>query len=146
MSVLPTQQYNAEDTYVTQDNGVTTSDLLEIAPTRTWRFDEDTGRIVDVIDDEEALHQFIVKALRTVRYRYPIYDGQYGSEVTTLIGRNMSQALAESEVPRMIREALISDDRINAVTTGNLHRVSDRLYATVLVDSVYGQIESEVIL
>lgn len=144
MSVLPEEDGVYEDAEIIAEDAETLEETNEIYPTKTWRLDRESGRIIEVIDDEEALYQFITKALRTARYRYRIYDEQYGNEIEGLIGSNVSDALAQSEIPRLIEEALIYDDRINEVRTLNVRRESDKLYADVEVDSVYGDVQVEV--
>ena len=67
-----------------------------------------------VVEGVEALKVWIEKTIRTARYRFPIYNFQYGCELDDVIGLDLPRAVLKSEVQRVIREALI-DDRINDV-------------------------------
>lgn len=85
----------------------------EIQTGRTYEFDFDGGDFTgSVIDGEDAIRQFIRKALVTARFRYLIYDRSFGSELDALIGQDLTEELQRSEIPRIIREALIYDERI----------------------------------
>lgn len=151
MTLLPTAPYDEEETYVPEEqinndinDGVLTVD--SVSPTKTWRFNVNTGRIDVIIDDELALEQFVVKALRTARNRFRIYDSQYGNEVENLIGKTGSRALIHAEIPRLVQEALIYDDRINDVSVTDITYDGNKTYATVLLDTVYGATTTEVTL
>lgn len=140
--VLPdgTYQESVEETF-TQDDllGIDSkTESVTVLPTKTWKMCLKTNRIIEQIDAEEALEQFIFKALRTARYRYRIYDGEYGSEVISLIGSNLTQELVVAEIPRKVEDALIYDDRILAVSTTNTRRVGDKLYVDIGLDTIYG--------
>ena len=78
---------------------------------QTWKLED--GGTSKKIDGEEALCQAIRLMLEVPRYRYPIYSWQYGSELETLIGKGIEEVRAKA--PQMIREALLTDDRITAV-------------------------------
>ena len=77
----------------------------------TWKLED--GGASRKIGGEEALCQAIRLMLEVPRYRYPIYSWQYGSELETLIGKGIEEVRARA--PRMIREALLTDDRITDV-------------------------------
>lgn len=112
-------------------------------PSRTYRLDFKNGVISDFIDDDEALRQAIVKAIRTARFRYLIYDDQYGSELEDLIGADVTEAFLNEEIPRVIREALIYDDRIADVRDFVVRRESDRVYVEFTVVKTDGDTLTE---
>lgn len=103
-----------------------------IEPSKTWRIDFDKNVIGGFIDDREAKKQFIHKALITERNLYPIYTDAYGDELFDLIGEDMGEAYLSVEVPRMCKEALIYDDRIESVDV-TYYRDNDKLYVTLNV-------------
>lgn len=111
--------------------------LFTPLPLKTYGFDFDGGTYLGVIDGRDALLQFIYKAVKTARYRFPIYGWDYGCELEDLIGQDVSQALLETEIPRVIKEALIYDDRIEGVGGFSITRDSDKLYISfsVVVDN-----------
>jgi phage baseplate assembly protein W len=119
----------------------------EPSPTKTYEFDFDTGEFsTRLIDEDKALRQFIQKAIRTARYRFLIYNGQYGCELESLLGQDISHELLKSEITRLITEALIYDDRIQAVNQFIINRESDKLFVSFTVHSGGETIEQEVIL
>ena len=70
-------------------------------------------RVQGNVDDIEAVKQAIYKILMTERYRYPIYDWNYGIELNDLFGK--SKQLVYAELERRIADALSVDDRISNV-------------------------------
>lgn len=83
-------------------------------PSKTYRLDNDGKRIAGTVDGKDAVLQSIRKLLTTDKYAWEIYDWAYGNELYTLIG--MSKDYISVEAPRLIREALLVDDRIIDVT------------------------------
>lgn len=97
-------------------------------PTRTYAFDFNTGEIGGIINGESAIRQFIRKAVLTSRFRFSIYDDDYGCELEDLIGEDIPIELLESEIPRVITEALIYDDRVDDVDDFVIDRDGDKLF------------------
>lgn len=114
-------------------------------PSRTYYLDFETGQVIEkTIDGKEAIKQFIRKAIQTARYRYLIYNSQYGCEIETLLGQDISPQLLNSEIKRVIVEALREDDRIQAVEQFQIIRDSDKLFVSFTVQTTEGVIEQEV--
>lgn len=97
------------------------SDLLEqdfeyeSQPSKTYKLSIENETISGgYVDGLEALKQAIYKILNTERFDYIIYSWNYGIEVKELIGEHMSFVIPELE--RVIKEALLQDDRIEEVT------------------------------
>ncbi|MFB9328610.1 DUF2634 domain-containing protein [Paenibacillus aurantiacus] len=100
-----------------------------IGPYRTYGFDFTAGEFSPrMIDGDEAIRQFVHKAIVTARYRYVIYNGAYGCELEDLLGQDIPPELARSEIKRVVREALIYDERITDVTDFVIERENDKLY------------------
>jgi phage baseplate assembly protein W len=115
-------------------------ETTEIQPSRTYSLNFDTGEIGGIIDGYAAIEQFIRKAIATPRFHYPIYSDDYGCEIESLIGQDISQELLEQEVERFITEALIYDERIAAVSGFEITRDSEKLYVSFLVTTIDGLI------
>ncbi|WP_379266815.1 DUF2634 domain-containing protein [Paenibacillus timonensis] len=98
------------------------------------------------MDGIEAIKQSIQKAILTARYRYLIYNSQYGCEIEALLGQDISPQLLQSEITRVITEALKEDDRIQAVEQFQIVRDSDKLFVTFTVITADVAIEQEVSL
>lgn len=116
------------------------ADSYLIRPTRTFRLDRTNRRIMGMVDEREACIQFIMKALNTDKYAYEIYDWYYGHELLKLVGRPYDFCCAE--IPRIVREALMTDDRIQDCRDFEFERSGiDSMTATFTVDTVYGEIK-----
>ncbi|GEO64474.1 hypothetical protein LNA01_16570 [Companilactobacillus nantensis] len=112
-------------------------------PTLTYQVKN--GRILNKIDGHEAMIQAVDKILKTERFVYPIYGNQYGNDFFELFGKSFDYATVEVE--RMVKEALLADDRVLTVTVDDV-QVIDRTILKVhgLCTTIYGDIpiESEV--
>lgn len=116
------------------------ADLTDEQPLKTYGIDFVNGELGGTVDGMTAIKQFVVKAIKTARFRFTIYDDDYGSEIEDLIGSDASAELLDTEVPRVIEEALLYDDRIDDVYDFELTREGDRLFV-----SFYIEINEEVI-
>lgn len=85
-------------------------EVNKIAPAVTYRVDFVNKRVTGVVDRVDAIIQFVTKALRIDKYAYEIYNWNYGNELYRLLG--MPYDFVVAEIPRIIREALTTDDRI----------------------------------
>lgn len=119
------------------------SDDPEYIPTRTYKLDFENKRIIGKVDELEAMKQFIKKALLTPRFKCLIYDGQYGSELDELIKSDVSMELAETEIPRLVKDALLYDPRILKVYDFSFELTKEKLYVKFQVDTIYGSTEYE---
>lgn len=110
-------------------------------PSRTYRIDLARKRIVGMTDRLEAVQQAVYKILRTVRFEHIIYSFNYGHELNKLIGKD--PLFVRSEIRRMLREALLQDDRITGI--GNLQTIvnSDSITVQFTVNSQYGSFDVE---
>lgn len=118
------------------DTQAEATEVTTPAPSKTYRLGTDS--IGGLIDGEEALRQFIRKAIQTARYRFLIYTDQYGSELESLVGEDVSAELLQAEIPRLVREALIYDDRIDDVVDFEISRDSDKVYVAFHVVTADG--------
>lgn len=87
--------------------------LKDIVPNKTHKIDIFGDEIAGFIDGKAVMIQAIHKILNTERYKYPIYSWNYGIEFEDLIGKPKNYCKAV--IPKRIEEALLQDDRINAV-------------------------------
>lgn len=117
---------------------------------REYAFDFDKNKFITkngkpvTVSGLPALKIWIEKALRTARYRFPIYSHAYGNEIEDLIGIGLPISVLESEIKRAIKEALIYDDRIVDVTDFSISFSGDKLQVTFRVDSIFGDTDMEV--
>ena len=124
-----------------------TSQLDTAETSRTYRLDLKSKRIAGMVDGLDAVIQAVYKILLTERYAYLIYNWAYGVEVLQYIGAEHDFVAAD--LPQIITEALIQDDRVISVGSWKINRTKiDALYVEFTVESTAGnaQIEWEVSL
>ncbi|SHE62434.1 DUF2634 domain-containing protein [Clostridium fallax] len=112
-----------------------------IEPSKTYKIDFDSGKVVGFCDKLDALKQSIYLILNTERFEYLIYSSNYGSELKGLIGKDRD--IAESEYKRRIREALIQDDRVSNVDNFIFEYNKDSMLVKFTVFSFYGDFDIE---
>lgn len=113
---------------------------------KSWVFDFEqgdfvlspTGRAMEA-DGAEAYRQWAQKTLLTPRYRYPIYSRNYGQELEDLLRRNLTRAGNESEIKRMVTEALMVDQRTSSVGDFTFDWQEDSVYFTCTVTTAQGE-------
>ena len=110
-------------------------------PSENYKVDY-KDRIYGHSDGLEAMKQTAYRILLTERYKYMIYDWNYGIELDDLFGQPMSYVIPE--VTRRIKEALTQDDRIDSVDNFS-YDTSKRheLAVTFTVHTKYGNFDME---
>jgi len=128
---------------IPQGASVTNASIREVQqPSLTWQFDFDKGKIAGKIDGLDAIKQAVFKVLQTDRFWYDIYSFNYGHELTRLLGN--SPEFVQSEATRMLSEALLQDDRIQAVQSVTVNISGDQMTLKFTVVTQYGSFEQEV--
>lgn len=120
-----------------------TIEIINI-PTNTFKIDFDKSRVKNLFDGIEALKQAIYKILITQRYKYEIYDWNYGIELEDLIG--MPKGYVKTEAERRIRDALLQDDRIEDVygfEFYDLEKDKSAILVVFYVKSIFGEFNIE---
>ncbi len=110
-------------------------------PSLTYKLNLYRKKIIDNINNYEALQQAIFKILNTERYSYLIYSWNYGIELFDLIG--MPIPFVMSEVKIRIKEALLQDDRILDVHSFSFEQNNKELHITFFVKTIYGEIHTK---
>ena len=107
---------------------------------RTYKLNPETGIIVGMTDGLDAIKQAVHKIMRTERFQYLIYSADYGSELLSLIGQD--RHLYKSELNRRIEEALLQDDRVNAVENLRIEFMEDSTLVWFTVVTPYGNFQA----
>ena len=82
-------------------------------PTNTFLIDWTSNQIAGMDDGISAMRQAVEIALQNERFRWQIYNSNFGSEWKELIGDDFDYI--KSELPRRIEDALSIDKRILSV-------------------------------
>lgn len=122
-----------------KETAETSAETFEVIPTQTYRLDFVNKRIIGKLEGAGAVMQAVQKIFSTDKYAYEIYDWYYGNELLKLVGKPYDYIVAQ--IPRIVREALLVDDRISEVTDFEFSRTSiDSMTASFLIHSVYGDL------
>ncbi|MCP1461951.1 hypothetical protein J3D57_003921 [Bacillus amyloliquefaciens] len=86
-------------------------------------------------------------ALYTERYSYSIFSHDIGNELQEFFSDNeTTDAYKKMEIPRLIEEALIYDDRISSVTDFEIDKSGNRFIVSFIVETGEGTVEIEEVL
>lgn len=113
---------------------------------KTYAINWEEGRIIGYVDGQAAVRQFIKKALLTPRFRCLIYDSQYGNEIKDIIiAKNATREYIETEMPFLIQDTLIYDERILNIYNMEFefkdsYPQQDSVIVSFDVDTIYGSI------
>lgn len=112
---------------------------------RTYKMDFSRKRIGGFVDGEEAVAQAIWKILSTTRFAHLIYDDQYGCDFFNKINdAGLTQDFIEADMPAMIEDALLYDERITGVSDFSYKILSgDSIYVSFTAETIYGNLELE---
>ncbi|MFD2254768.1 DUF2634 domain-containing protein [Lactococcus formosensis subsp. bovis] len=83
-----------------------------------------------------------MKILLTDRFVFEIYSDQYGNDLNDLIGKDIP--FVKTAVENVIKEALLSDDRIDDVTIDSVEQTDRQtLSVSFTVSTLFGNFEIE---
>lgn len=112
---------------------------------RDYEIDFKTEKLTGkIITGKKAIEQWIIIVLSTDRYFYTQYSWDHGSELNTLIGQNAKQDYVESEVKRMIEDALSVNENITGIENLDCTIEGDKLMASFTAQTVYGEVDINV--
>lgn len=142
MTLLPANNSETLDEYLER-----LSDDTAQQPSLTYaiNFDKE-GAIHGMIDEQEAVIQFIRKSIITERGKWRIYTDDYGCELPGLIGQDVTDGYIQSEIPRMVAEAIDYDERIMSVNNVRATRLGDAVNIICDVATIYGDVVVEAVV
>ena len=112
-------------------------------PTTTFIIDWSSRQIAGIGTGLDAMRQAVEIILANERFRWQIYDSNFGVELKGLIGDDLDYIKAE--IPRRIEEAFSVDSRILSVDNYVFTETSPGVLSVSFdVQTVYGAIQEEV--
>ena len=69
--------------------------IIQRIPSLTYRVQQEKEIVSGTVEELEAMKQAVFKILFTERYRYEIYNWEYGIELSDLFGRAKSYVIPE---------------------------------------------------
>lgn len=143
MSIFPFM--NIEDIESNIENSI---DELPMYYEVGWDYIKDEPFIENnefvIVEGNNAIKVWIYKAIKTVRYQYPIYSWDYGCEISSLIGQKYTKGLTKSEAERYIKEAILINPYITDVKIIDINFSEDILSVSIQVDTIYGEVNVNV--
>ena len=115
--------------------------VKKMIPSLTWKINEERAEVRGTADELDAMRQAVGKILQTERYRYAVYDWNYGIELEGLYGMRASYVIPE--LKKRIEDALLADDRVTAVTDFSFSQEKDSVTAAFVVHTVFGEMKAE---
>ena len=112
-------------------------------PTNTFLIDWSSGQISGMDEGLRAMRQAVEIVLQNERFRWQIYDSNFGTELEDLIGEEYDYIV--SELPRRIEEAFSMDSRILSIENFQFaEQGSGKVTVSFDVVTVYGTLSEEV--
>ncbi|MGE6676609.1 DUF2634 domain-containing protein [Bacillus pumilus] len=120
----------------------------EVETSTTYRIDVETGRLTgETISGIEAIRQFVYMTLRTERYAHPIYSHDIGTEIQELLtDTEATDEYKEMEIPRLLEEALIVDERIDHIEDIEVTKENDSFHVKLAIVTDEGTLEIEEVM
>lgn len=120
----------------------------EVETSTTYRIDFENGRLTnEAITGIESIRQFIYMTLRTERYAHPIYSHDIGTEIQELLtDTEATDEYKEMEIPRLLEEALVVDERIDHIEEIEVTKQNDAFQVKITIVTDEGTLEIEEVM
>ena len=113
----------------------------EEKPSKTYKLDLVSGKITSLIDEKEAIEQYIRKAILTPRFKCLLYGSNYGSEIEAMVVANhWNRDIEKSIIPGLVKSAL-NDSRVLDVYNFSFEDGENCLYVSFSADTIFGTVE-----
>ena len=107
-----------------------------------YEIDFETGKLTGrIITGLPAIKQWVMIVLGTDKYYYTQYSWDHGCELRDLIGKGFKQDYIESEVKRIITDALSMSKDIQGISNLEVSYEGDTLTVAFTIDTIYGSEE-----
>jgi len=107
-----------------------------------YEIDFETGKLTGrIITGLPAIKQWVMLVLGTDKYYYTQYSWDHGCELRDLIGKGFKQDYIESEVKRIITDALSMSNDIQGISNLEVSYEGDTLTVAFTIDTIYGSEE-----
>lgn len=122
--------------------GFDTDITIASQPSKTWIIDKTQNQVSRMDNGLESVRQAVEIALNVERFRWQIYNTDFGSELEGLIGED--EAYITSEFPRIVTDALSVDSRVVSIDNWNFTRNGTTMTVSFSVHTVFGDFPQEV--
>lgn len=123
---------------------------VPLAQEWAWNFAEHdfktrSGKMY-LVEGKEAVKIWLWKLFNTARFRYLIFDWDYGQELEGLIGQGYTEGYLESEAERYVREAIEYnlEDYVTDIGVVDLNFKKGKLEVSFTAETIYGEVSINV--
>lgn len=120
-------------------------DIETLQDVRSYKYDYLEGKIIvtgtgKTLEDTaiDAYRYWAIKCCLTERYERDCYSSDFGIEFNAIVRANYPRGIAESELKRTIKEALMIDERTVNVSSFSFEWKDDSCWVHFLLESIYG--------
>lgn len=104
----------------------------------TFRYIPERDAIAGRVKDGDALTQSLFFILMTDKYSYPIFNRDYGIDISDIIGEDFNTVY--NKLPYRIVEAFEVDDRVLSVLDVDINQIDETTAAVdILIEDVFEQ-------
>lgn len=104
----------------------------------TFKYIPERDMVVGRVKDGDALTQSLFFILMTDRYSYPIFNRDYGIDISDIIGEDFNTVY--NKLPYRIVEAFEVDDRVLSVLDVDINQIDETTAAVdILIEDVFEQ-------
>ena len=118
--------------------GFDTDIVITSQPTKTWIINREHLQVSGMDSGLEAVRQAVEIMLFTERYRWQIFNTDFGAELDSLVGED--EPFITSELPRIVEDALSIDSRVVSIDDWVFSRNGESLKASFTVHTVFGDL------
>lgn len=119
--------------------GFDTDITIKSVPSKTWIIDRNAMQVASMDAGLESVRQAVEIALNVERFRWQIYNTNFGSELMDLVGED--EAYIVAELPRMVEDALSPDGRVVSVDNYVFTRNGENMTVSFSVHTVFGDLQ-----
>ena len=114
---------------------------FKLQTSNTYKLNIKKNNISGFIDEINAVKQAVYLILNIERYRYLIYDWDYGFEISDLIGQDIN--IIQIEIQKRISDALKQDERITNVYDFIFKKINKILHVSFSINTIFGEYTEE---
>ena len=114
---------------------------FKLQTSNTYKLNIKKNNISGFIDEINAVKQAVYLILNIERYRYLIYDWDYGFEISDLIGQDIN--IIQIEIQKRISDALKQDERITDVYDFIFKKTNKILHVSFSINTIFGEYTEE---
>lgn len=120
----------------------TTEKIMPLYKDIAWDYENNKPIVIDgvfkLVTGVEAIKGWIYRIIQTERYKHEIYSWNYGSEISTIVGKTYN-ALNKSESERIVKECIRMNPYVTDVTIIESIFSDNKITMKFEVDTIYGK-------